>query len=122
MINKENFLNLVDSSINFSGENYAYLIVDDETPPICPFCERPVKVKKTSITCDCNMSGNYSADLEKALINIKEEQKKIDHIKNIVRKESLDFFKKRFSDIIVPQLEQEMKNTIHEILNLKLDT
>jgi hypothetical protein len=117
MIDKDEFIKLVESSISYSVQGFPYLTIED-TNLICPFCEKELTMKGRELKCTCE----DSIEFVKKYISLHSEMEKIKNsiifMENMIKNNSLGFFKKYFSNVILPELKNEFNKNTNEILNL----
>jgi NADH pyrophosphatase NudC (nudix superfamily) len=119
MIKRHEFLNLVDSSIQYTAEEVVYLIVG-ETDMFCPFCGKQLTMENGKIRCDCEESGEISKRRLEIKKIISDAKFKLDAVENIIKEASFDFYKEYFKTILVPQLRDNLENSIKDILDYEL--
>jgi hypothetical protein len=117
MINKDDFLDLVYSSVNYTTDGVPYLTIEDKSM-VCPFCQNPLHMKKNVIECDCDESKEFAENFLSNCKELENYKKQISVMQDDVKRRSLGFFKKYFRDIIEPQLQKEYKKQIGDILSL----
>jgi hypothetical protein len=117
MIDVENFKDLVNSSINYTGEGVPYLIIDEEGMA-CPFCHRGLGLKKGVIECGCDKSIEFAKTFLHYFQLIEESKRHIEQLKVGIECESLKFFKEYFKVQVLPKLKKEFDSEVEKILEL----
>jgi hypothetical protein len=117
MINKEEFKNLAESSVNFSSEGVPYLILKDDLM-ICPFCLKRIKMSSKKLQCECENSKEFSKKFIFNISQINDFQKQIILMKEEIQKKSIEYFKGHFQNFLLPQLQKEFDNNVKDILSI----
>jgi hypothetical protein len=120
MINKEEFLKLVNSSIQYNNGT-PYLILNDSIM-ICPFCQKEILMKNNQLQCSCEVSINFKERYNSLRKEFEEKKLEFVLLEKEVKYASLSFFKKHFYEVIMPQLKEEFNKNIEDILNIKDET
>jgi hypothetical protein len=119
MIKREDFLKLIESSIQYTADETAYLIVG-ETDMFCPFCGEPLKMENNKIQCDCEKSKEISKVRLEIKTQISDLKFKLNLTSEQVMRASFDFYKAYFQEILVPELRTNLEDSIKDILDYEL--